>query len=599
MKITLKEIKPIVSSAGSNQKVLMAVVNENGKILQTNARMQKQLQLKNPREGEYNLFDLVHPFYIESLSNAFKTSSILSRSESVNILIKNGVYHPISLQINTLSAEKNGLKTFFCMGSFNKLQKNSLSPVPKDNTSRDYFFRSFLDYSSDLVWAINEESRLVLANNIFLQYFNLDESDLNKKISEILPLSVADALYEKHLKVFQTGIPLESIELGKLADGTKNRFRVTLFPSKDQDGNKIIGGIAKDQSEGYIIEKKLEAANERLINLSKITSDAIWEWDMLSGDILRNEKLTELTGFLTEDQKGLSWWIGRIHPEDRNKLSDILKDVTDKGLQSWESEYRFLCADGEYKNMLDRGFVIYNNGMPVKMIGSLSDITNQKLMENLLIEERLRQYKIISESAMRIQEQERSRLGREMHDNVNQILSTIKLFVGMLKASTKEEADIKKKTEEYTVMAIEEIRKLSKEMVAPQLDGRQLTEQIKNIIADIELSTVLRIKFTHDNENELLSPGKKLALFRIVQEQFKNIIKYSKATKVELLLHCKSGTAQLVIKDNGIGFDPKKISSGIGLSSIRERVKFYSGKTELISSPGNGCELIVSIPLID
>jgi two-component system sensor histidine kinase UhpB len=109
----------------------------------------------------------------------------------------------------------------------------------------------------------------------------------------------------------------------------------------------------------------------------------------------------------------------------------------------------------------------------------------------------------------------------------------------------------------------------------------------------------MKIKFTHDQENEMLSPGKKLTLFRIIQEQLKNAIKYSKAKNLEILLQCKNKIVQLIITDNGIGFDTKKTNSGIGLTSIQDRAKFYNGKTEILSSPGNGCQLIVSIPLLD
>jgi PAS domain S-box-containing protein len=362
-------------------------------------------------------------------------------------------------------------------------------------------------------------------------------------------------------------------------------------------GKKMIGGIASNQSDKYMAEQNLEIANERIRNLNKVTSDAIWEWDMKTGEIFRNEKLIELTGFLPEDDRGLTWWLSRVHIDDRDKLNETLKEVTDKNLQSWKSEYRFLCADGEYKNILDHGFLVCENGMPVKMIGSLSDITGEKLMENLLVEEKLRQFKNISEAVIRSQEQEHTRLGREMHDNVNQILSTIKLFASMLTASNKKEKEIKQKTIEYTMLAIEEIRKLSKEMVAPQLDGGTLAEHIQKIIDDIELSTKLKIKFTYDTENELMSPGKKLALFRIVQEQIKNILKYSKANQVEILLQGRKEDVQLIILDNGIGFDVRKSSNGVGLASIKDRVKFYNGQVEIKSSPGEGCLLKIAMPL--
>jgi PAS domain S-box-containing protein len=453
-----------------------------------------------------------------------------------------------------------------------------------------------MNNTPNMLWVVDEEANLIFANNIFLQYFRLDKTALNKNIAELLPLAVADSLYEKHQKVLQTGKPLESVERGKSADGTTTIFRITIFPVEEA-GKKLLGGIAINQSEKYSTEHKLEVANERLKQLHRVTSDAIWEWDMQTGEIFRNEKLSEMTGYLPENNRGLTWWLGRVHSEDRGQLNDILKEVTDRSLQSWESEYRFLCADGEYKNMLDRGFVIYENGMPVKMIGSLSDVSSEKLMENLLVEEKLRQFKNISEAALRVQEQERSRLGREMHDNVNQILSTIKLFVGMLTPLNNEEEDLKEKTIEYTLLAIEEIRKLSREMVAPQMEGESLAGHISKVLADIELCTDLKLKFTHDTEIELLSPGKKLTLFRIVQEQLKNILKYSKAKNVEILLQCKNDVTQLIIKDNGIGFNLKKTNSGVGLASIQDRAKFYNGKTEIQSAPGKGCQLMVSIPL--
>jgi PAS domain S-box-containing protein len=599
MRLNWKELKPIIKSAGCRGNQYLFVLDEEGNILLTNAKMQKELNLKNPRQVKSNFFDLLYPVHIENFRNALRYSVKNNNPYSMEFYLKNGHYHSMKWQVNYLPVKTGSVKTFMCAGTFTGTDNSSGKLPPADKEKAEKIFKAFMRNTPNLIWVVDEDANLVYANHPFFQYFRLDETALNKKIAEILPLAVADALYEKHLKVMQTGLPLEIMEKGKSADGTLATFRVNLFLADESDGKKMVAGIASDQTERKKIERKLEVAHERLVQLSRITSDAIWEWDMQTGEIIRNEKLVELTGYLAEDHKGLAWWLGRIHPEDRYQLNETLKAVTDKGLQSWESEYRFLCADGEYKNMLDRGFVIHEKGMPVKMIGSLSDITGEKLMENLLIEEKLRQYKNISEAALRVQEQERTRLGREMHDNINQILSTIKLFTGMLTPSNEEEAGIKQKTIEYTMLAIEEIRKLSKEMVAPQLDGESLTSHISKVVADIELSTDLKIKFTHDAENELLSPGKKLTLFRIVQEQVKNILKYSKATRAEILLLCNNISAQLIIKDNGVGFDMAKTSSGVGLASIKDRAKFYNGKTEIESAPGKGCQLIVSIPLLD
>jgi PAS domain S-box-containing protein len=597
MRINWKKLKPIISSAGCQGNQYLTVVDEEGHLLMANARMQKEFKLKNPKQIKSSFFDLLHPLHIEHFRDAFRNSTESKSPYAMELHLKNGVYHSMKWQVTYLSGNDDELKSYLCLGTFNDTILPRENKVFPDADIMENIVNAFVEKSPNLSWVVDEGTNLVYANKAFFQYFKLDENALNKKIAELLPLAVADALYENHRKVLRTGLPLSTIEKGKTANDKLIVFRVTLFPLDAAGGKKMIGGIASNQSDKYMAEQNLEIANERIRNLNKVTSDAIWEWDMKTGEIFRNEKLIELTGFLPEDDRGLTWWLSRVHIDDRDKLNETLKEVTDKNLQSWKSEYRFLCADGEYKNILDHGFLVCENGMPVKMIGSLNDITGEKLMENLLVEEKLRQFKNISEAVIRSQEQEHTRLGREMHDNVNQILSTIKLFASMLTASNKKEKDIKQKTIEYTMLAIEEIRKLSKEMVAPQLDGGTLAEHIQKIIDDIELSTKLKIKFTYDTENELLSPGKKLALFRIVQEQIKNILKYSKADHVEILLQGKREDVQLIILDNGIGFDVRKSNNGVGLASIKDRVKFYNGLVEIKSSPGEGCLLNITMPL--
>jgi PAS domain S-box-containing protein len=308
--------------------------------------------------------------------------------------------------------------------------------------------------------------------------------------------------------------------------------------------------------------------------------------------------LMDMIGYQQEENRGLTWWFRRIHPDDRNRVSDKVKDIAEKGLHSWEDEYRLKCADGNYKHMHDKGFVVYENGLPVKMIGSLQDVTHLKELEEQLIEEKLERQKEISETVIRVQEKERSRIGHELHDNVNQILSTVRMFVDMINPAKKEEKNLKSKSLEYIMLAIEEIRKLSKELVAPQLHGNGLADSIRILIDDIHLSNVVKIKFTHDNDIDLLSPGKKVTLFRIVQEQMKNIIKYSQAKQVEIYLQSRDQNAELSIRDNGVGFDPKQTHQGIGLSNIYERTRFYDGTVDIQTAPGKGCTVTVCIPFL-
>jgi signal transduction histidine kinase len=105
-------------------------------------------------------------------------------------------------------------------------------------------------------------------------------------------------------------------------------------------------------------------------------------------------------------------------------------------------------------------------------------------------------------------------------------------------------------------------------------------------------------KFTNYLNADLLSSGKRITLFRIVQEQVKNILKHSKAKKAEITLQRTDDTIQLMLKDDGVGFDSKQTRRGIGLSNIYERVSFYNGTVTIQTSPGKGCTIIVSLPSI-
>jgi PAS domain S-box-containing protein len=524
---------------------------------------------------------------------ALKTSTI--QNTVLGIKLRSGAQKWISFSSQPFFEENSQVPLAVVSSIVDVTKERELSSKLEE---RNALFDVFMKQTPNLAWVVDEDANLVFASQSFYSYFGLEEEKTKgKNIIELVPAEVADSLYEKHIRVLQTGEPADMIEKVQWANGKNFIFHINIFPISNSAGDKkMLAGHAVNLAEKHAVQKQLKEANEKLLLLTRATSDAIWEWDMQTGHIFRNDALMDMIGYQLEDPKGLSWWLRRIHPDDRNRVSDKVKDSTDKNLQSWEDGYRFKCADGSYKHMRDKGYIVYENGLPVKMIGSLQDVSNMKDLENQLVEEKLERQKEISETVMRVQEKERTRIGHELHDNVNQILSTTKLFIDMLTPVGKNQQEMKAKSIEYILMAIEEIRKLSKELVVPQLHNKGLVESINSLINDIHETTAIRIKFTHDQENDLLSPGKKVTLFRIVQEQLKNILKHSHATQVDIFLQCKDNEAQLVIKDNGCGFDSAQTHRGIGLSNIYERTRFYSGTANIQSSKGNGCILEILIP---
>jgi len=146
--------------------------------------------------------------------------------------------------------------------------------------------------------------------------------------------------------------------------------------------------------------------------------------------------------------------------------------------------------------------------------------------------------------------------------------------------------------------AIDEIRKLSRGMVLQKLQKDTLLESVKAFIEDVKSIHKINIIFgVHHFNEELISDHKKVNIYRILQEQFRNIIEHSRAKTVVMTLETDDRHVELIIDDDGIGFDPNHQVDGIGLINIRERIRNLHGHCEIATSPGKGCRLHISIPI--
>src|SRR5436190_2749156 len=465
-------LKNSVNADQKRNEIFLSLINKEGTICCANESMIKTFHLPDLQANNINFFDFLHSANHHNLKTAIDYSDANNVPYLMELSLKNEYYHPMKWQVSRLYENNGSGQTYLCIGQKVSEEEKKISEKLKE---KEALFDAFMSQTSNLKWVLNSDGLLVFANHAFCRFFELNELEIqDKKFIELLSGGMGDILYQYQQKVLETGTAIESVEKIKLANGNDFVFHINIFPIEGADGKKLVGGQAVNLAAKYEIEKRLREANDRLLLLSRTTTDAIWEWDMQTGQVFRNDALMDMIGYQLEKAKGLSWWLLRIHAEDRSRVADTIKDAIDHGQHSWEEEYKFKCADNTYKHIHDRGYVVYENGLPVKMVGSLQDVSGVKGLENQLMEEKLQRQKEMSETVIRVQEQERTQIGHELHDNVNQILSTVKLFVDMLTPANKEESKIKAKSLEYVMLAIEEIRKLSKELVVPQLQGQGL-----------------------------------------------------------------------------------------------------------------------------
>jgi len=205
----------------------------------------------------------------------------------------------------------------------------------------------------------------------------------------------------------------------------------------------------------------------------------------------------------------------------------------------------------------------------------------------------------LAESVIRAQQEERARIGHELHDNVNQILGSAQLYLSLLDKVGEDVGFIRDKATELVLLAIEEIRHLSHEMVMPDFRENGLVGSIQKMVEELRYARLFTVNFRHTDRLTIESQDSclKLALYRIIQEQTRNIVKYSQAANVEISLTCTGDQVRLTISDDGKGFDPNKNRRGLGLNGICERAALLNGRARLKTAVGKGCALIVTIPV--
>lgn len=227
-----------------------------------------------------------------------------------------------------------------------------------------------------------------------------------------------------------------------------------------------------------------------------------------------------------------------------------------------------------------------------------NDITERRRAETELARQRIMQQKLITETSVQAQEREREEIGKELHDNINQILTATKLYLEFAQVAEEELIpDLLDKSYKNIQQAIEEIRRLSHRLVAPSLGDISLVQALSQLLSNMRLVSPIKLNLdTEDYQEQLADTNVRLMFYRIVQEQLNNILKHAGAKMVAIRLHTSASHITLTITDDGAGFDTSTTAAGIGLRNITNRAAVYNGTTRIVSEPGKGCMLEVAIP---
>lgn len=243
--------------------------------------------------------------------------------------------------------------------------------------------------------------------------------------------------------------------------------------------------------------------------------------------------------------------------------------------------------------------VLNDEGDLLHVITTFIDITERRELEQSLTKEKIKKQKIINKATVEAQEKERKQIGKELHDNIGQQLTTTKLYLDIVKENVEgAEHKLVLQASKSIMDIINEIRNLSRALTPSALNDLGLIESVRDLCESIKTTQAFAIRFYHKYfDEETLDESIKLMLFRIIQEQVNNIIKHAEATAILIRLQMDAEQLILTITDNGKGFNASAIKKGLGIDNMVNRADIFNGKLDLKTEPGKGCSITVTIPI--
>ena len=418
---------------------------------------------------------------------------------------------------------------------------------------------------------------------IFLDLFLPDSSGL-ETVTQIVKL------YSKTPIIISSGLSDSDITINAISMGAQD------FLIKGDYTFAVLEKAVRYSIERKDAEQLIKTSEENYRYLFDNNPATIFIWNLDTFQILEvNEASVNLYGYSKEEflQKTLP---DILHKDDCGKL---MKAGT--GLQTENSKvsgiWKHCNKKGEIMYMDISSHRIFYHGQQA-ILSLANNITAKVLLEEKLVEEKIKKQQEITAAVIIAQAQERTFLGAELHDNINQILATANLYLDCAISDEDARLNYIKDSKNFVKDAIEEIRKLSKTLLPPSLGEVGLREALNDVVEQIKRvndSTHFLLDWQIPDETTL-SEKLKLTIFRIVQEQLNNVFKHAKASNIVIGLEQSGDGIQLSVKDDGVGFDTSQKRNGVGLQNIFERTDSLRGTARINSQPGAGCELVINFP---
>ena len=355
----------------------------------------------------------------------------------------------------------------------------------------------------------------------------------------------------------------------------------------------VLAALVEERKRG---EEELHESEERLRLAVKAGRMYAFEWDAATDVIVRSGKCADIFNWMDDPTRDTGrQFAARIHPDDRQAYV-----TNDTGLTvenpTYQISFRMLRPDGSVIWLEDSGHGSFDNqGRLLRTIGMVADVTERKLAEDALSS--------VSRRLIEAQEQERARIARELHDDLSQRMALLAISLaqfeqGMPDLSSQARQQMHNMSEVVTEVS-SEIHNLSHQLHPSWLDTLGLVAAVDGLCRELSDQHDLQVLFVNGGIPEQIPKDVTLCLFRIVQEALLNVLKHSGAVNAKVELFGHDDQIDLCISDSGAGFRPEsaKGEAGLGLVSMRERLRLVRGHLSIESRPSHGTRIHVRVPL--
>src|SRR5215831_2498222 len=334
-------------------------------------------------------------------------------------------------------------------------------------------------------------------------------------------------------------------------------------------------------------------AEQRLAFLLEAAHIIPWEADFRTTRFtFVGKPAEEVLGYPTEDWYAPDFWTAHLHPDDRERAIPQTEKLAWAN-DTFELEYRMIAKDGRTVWLYSLVTVQRVNGEPAFICGFSIDVSRSRQAEAALRD--------VSARLINAQEEERSRVARELHDDLSQRMALLSIELEQIAQTMTISDKVRRKFESLQHHAQEissDIHRLSYRLHPSKLDHLGLAAAIRSLCEQLNAGN-LRVYLHQQGFPAPLPADITLCVFRIAQEALRNAVKHSKATHCRVFLKRSPQAVHLSVLDDGSGFDVHSASmaEGLGFVSMRERLRLVGGQLEIHSQPGHGTRIEVSVPL--